>query len=73
MKAKEYLSLLNRLRDPSFVLLLVGLAQIVELYGEVSLEGQEKTHLPTQMWRRVVLTNRNWSYLVNTGSGDTRI
>ena len=45
------------------MLLLVGLAQIVELYGEVSLEGQEKTHLPTQMWCRVVLNKQELELL----------
>ena len=36
-KAKEYLTMLQKLRDPRFLLLLVGLAQILELYCEVIL------------------------------------
>lgn len=55
--------MLNKLRDPRFVLLLVGLAQIVELYCEVSLEGQEATHLPTQVWKSVVLNKQELELL----------
>ena len=62
-KAKEYLAMLRRLRDARFVLLLVGLAQIMELYCEVSLEGQEATHLPTQVWRSVVLNKQELELL----------
>ena len=52
-KAKEILLKLQKLRDPKFLLLLTGLAQIMETYCEVSLEGQHAKHFPTQVWQSV--------------------
>lgn len=51
--AKQIQAKLVKLRDPRFLLKLVGLAQIMEAYCEVSLEGQYSYHLPTQVWDSV--------------------
>lgn len=53
-RAKEIEGKLAKLRDPKFLLLLVGLSQVMELYCEVSLEGQYSDHLPSQVWELVV-------------------
>ena len=41
-----------RLRDPKFLLLVVGLAQIMEIYYEVPFEGHQSIHFPSQVWER---------------------
>jgi hypothetical protein len=52
--AKAILQKVKKLRDPKFLLRLVGLGMIMENYCEVSLEGQYSTHLPSQVWDSVI-------------------
>ena len=63
-KAKQIQRKLRKLRDPRFLLRLVGLAQIMESYIEVSLEGQYTSHLPCQVWDSI---NKNRSQLDEWG------
>ena len=56
-KALEVEAKMRKLRDPRFLLRIVGLAQVMESYCEVSLEGQYASHLPSQVWTSV-LDNR---------------
>jgi predicted amino acid racemase len=53
-KAKEILEKVKKLRDPRFLLRLVGLGQIMETFCEVSLEGQYSDDLPSEVWDSVV-------------------
>ena len=68
-EAREILVKVQKLRDPRFILLVVGLAQIMEAYCEVSLEGQYSSHFPTQVWDSVEsnrsemqLLAENWTW-----------
>ena len=52
-QAKEILKKVNKIQDPRFLIRLLGLAQILEVYCKVSLEGQYSSHLPSQVWEVV--------------------
>ena len=45
-KARELEKKILKLRDPRFLLLLIGLAQILVIYSEVSLNTQTADYLP---------------------------
>ena len=48
--AREVLGTLAKLRDSRKLLLAVGLAQLLELYTEASLQSQHSRRFPTQAW-----------------------
>ena len=67
--AREVLRLLSKMRDPRNLLLAVGLAQLLELYVEASLQAQHSTRFPTQAWsiviemrEKVAILSNNWSW-----------
>ena len=64
-KAKEIQTKINKIQDPRFLLRLLGLGQILEIYCKVSLEGQYSSHLPSQVWEAV---NRGKAELEKLGS-----
>ena len=49
-KARELEKKILKLRDPRLLLLLIGLAQILVIYSEVSLDAQTADYLPSQVW-----------------------
>lgn len=52
-QAREVLQQLAKLRDPRNLLLVVGLAQLLELYCRASLASQHYKRFPTQAWKVV--------------------
>ena len=52
-RARELEKKIKKLRDPRFLLLLIGLAQILVIYSEVSLDAQTADYLPSQVWDKI--------------------
>ena len=63
--AREVLRLLSKMRDPRNLLLAVGLAQLLELYVEASLQAQHSTRFPTQAWSIVIEMREKVAILSN--------
>jgi hypothetical protein len=53
-EAREVLAMLNKLRDPRNLLYTLGLAQLLEVYCEASLQAQHSYRFPTQAWGVVI-------------------
>ena len=52
-KAKELESTLNSLRNAETLFFTIGLAQILEIYSDVSLSVQHASHFPIQLWPKI--------------------
>ena len=53
-EARVVLQKLSKLRDPRNLLLVVGLAQLLELYCRASLQSQHYRRFPSQAWKVVI-------------------
>ena len=68
-EAREAQRILNKLRDTRKLLLLLGLAQLLELYVVSSLQAQHSKRFPTQTWsvvsdmrRKVEALGKGWRW-----------
>ena len=64
-RARELEKKITRLRDPRFLLLLIGLAQILVIYSEVSLDAQTADYLPSQVWDKIETKKAEIKQLAN--------
>lgn len=62
-EARVVLAQLSKLRDPRNLLLVVGLAQLLELYCRASLQSQHYKRFPTQAWKVVIAMREEVSRL----------
>ena len=64
-RARELEKKIKKLRDPRFLLLLIGLAQILVIYSEVSLDAQTADYLPSQVWDKIETKKAEIKQLAN--------
>ena len=62
-EARVVLAQLSKVRDPRNLLLVVGLAQLLELYCTASLQSQHYKRFPTQAWKVVIAMREEVSRL----------
>ena len=62
---KKLTAIWKKLEDGKNLVFTIGMAQLLEMYSEVSLEAQQSFHFPIQVWNKILQAKENLGKLAD--------